>query len=206
MFYRNIGHIQHSAPITVDVESGKLYVHRCLLCVFASEAKVKDGFEGNLVDFGRASDSSSSILHLTKNILSSILSILLPTSLPCSSLWMQLQVSRGDRFRMSIGSSRICVYTSGGEKGDAFLAKGESGALVPTLERTKVARPATILLAVHLAVEPWIRPGSGSSTPTTTEQLGKCDNNVLGLLPLPPCTTCCAQPLDCLRSFFYLTA
>lgn len=115
MFDRNIGHMQHSPPITIDVESGKLYVHRCLLCVFVSEAKVKDGFEGNLVDFGRASDSSSSILHLTKNIPSSILSILLPTSLPCPSLWMQLQVSREVRFRMSIGSSNLRLHLGGRE-------------------------------------------------------------------------------------------
>ena len=65
MFYRNIGHIQHSAFITVDVESGKLYVHRCLWCIFAFEAKFEDGFEGNLVDFGRASDSSS--FHTSSN-------------------------------------------------------------------------------------------------------------------------------------------
>ncbi|KAH9054792.1 hypothetical protein EDB87DRAFT_1767442 [Lactarius vividus] len=50
-FHRNIGHIQYAAPITVDVEGGTLYTSDWAVFL-ADEAKVKDGFEGNIVDLG----------------------------------------------------------------------------------------------------------------------------------------------------------
>jgi len=75
---------------------------------FASEAKVKDRFEGlgNIIDFGRAFDSS---FHTSskENYFIQHSGILLMSSLPCSSPWMQFQVSRGERLRTSIGSSNL---------------------------------------------------------------------------------------------------
>ena len=48
---RNIGHIQYAAAITADVEGGTLYTSDWG-AFLAAEAKVKDGFEGNVVDLG----------------------------------------------------------------------------------------------------------------------------------------------------------
>ncbi|KAF8463777.1 hypothetical protein DFH94DRAFT_857962 [Russula ochroleuca] len=49
--HRNIGHVQHAAAITVDVEGGTLYTSDWA-AFLAAEAKVKDKFEGNVVDLG----------------------------------------------------------------------------------------------------------------------------------------------------------
>ncbi|KAH9071484.1 hypothetical protein EDB83DRAFT_2517301 [Lactarius deliciosus] len=49
--HRNIGHVQYAAAITVDVEGGTLYTSDWA-AFLAAEAKVKDEFEGNVVDLG----------------------------------------------------------------------------------------------------------------------------------------------------------
>ncbi|KAJ3907680.1 hypothetical protein F5879DRAFT_919680 [Lentinula edodes] len=49
--YRNIGHIQYAEAISVDVEGGTRYTSDWAAFV-ADEAKVKDEFEGNVVDLG----------------------------------------------------------------------------------------------------------------------------------------------------------
>ena len=50
-FHRNIGHVQYAAAITADVEGGTLYTSDWA-AFLAAEAKVKDEFEGNVVDLG----------------------------------------------------------------------------------------------------------------------------------------------------------
>ncbi|KAG6850417.1 hypothetical protein H0H93_013642 [Arthromyces matolae] len=48
---RNIGHVEYAAPITVDVEGGTLFTSDW--AVFsAAEEKIKDNFQGNVVDLG----------------------------------------------------------------------------------------------------------------------------------------------------------
>ncbi|KAJ3892117.1 hypothetical protein GG344DRAFT_64900 [Lentinula edodes] len=49
--YRNIGHVQYAEAISVDVEGGTRYTSDWAAFV-ADEAKVKDQFEGNVVDLG----------------------------------------------------------------------------------------------------------------------------------------------------------
>ena len=49
--HRNIGYIQYAAPITVDVEGGTKYTSDWGAFLVA-EAKVRDQFEGNVVDLG----------------------------------------------------------------------------------------------------------------------------------------------------------
>ncbi|GAV99046.1 hypothetical protein LENED_000476 [Lentinula edodes] len=49
--YRNIGHVQYAEAISVDVEGGTRYTSDWAAFV-ADEAKVKDEFEGNVVDLG----------------------------------------------------------------------------------------------------------------------------------------------------------
>ncbi|KAH8977132.1 hypothetical protein EDB92DRAFT_2002107 [Lactarius akahatsu] len=49
--HRNIGYVQYAAPITVDVEGGTLYTSDWA-AFLAAEVKVKDEFEGNVVDLG----------------------------------------------------------------------------------------------------------------------------------------------------------
>ena len=49
--HRNIGHVQYAPAITVDVEGGTLYTSDWA-AFLAAEAKVKDEFEGNVVDLG----------------------------------------------------------------------------------------------------------------------------------------------------------
>ena len=50
-FHRNIGHVQYTAAITVDVEGDTRYTSDWA-AFLAAEAKVKDQFEGNVVDLG----------------------------------------------------------------------------------------------------------------------------------------------------------
>ena len=49
--HRNIGHVQHAAAISVDVEGGTHYTSDWAAFLVV-EAKVKDEFEGNVVDLG----------------------------------------------------------------------------------------------------------------------------------------------------------
>jgi len=49
--HRNIGHVQYVEAITVDVEGGALYTSDWA-AFLAAEAKVKNEFEGNVVDLG----------------------------------------------------------------------------------------------------------------------------------------------------------
>ncbi|KAI1793920.1 hypothetical protein LXA43DRAFT_182220 [Ganoderma leucocontextum] len=49
--HRNIGHVQYAAAISVDVEGGTLYTSDWA-AFLAAEAKVRDEFEGNVVDLG----------------------------------------------------------------------------------------------------------------------------------------------------------
>jgi hypothetical protein len=49
--HRNIGHVQYAAAITVDAEGGTLYTSDWA-AFLAAKAKVKDEFEGNVVDLG----------------------------------------------------------------------------------------------------------------------------------------------------------
>jgi hypothetical protein len=51
-----------------------------------------------------------------------------------------------------------------------------------TLEVTKAARPATILLIAPLAGTSWTRSGRSSSTPTSTAPPGQLENNIVGFL------------------------
>ena len=49
--HRNIGHVQYAAAITVDVEGGTLYTSDWA-AFLAAEVKVKNEFEGNVIDLG----------------------------------------------------------------------------------------------------------------------------------------------------------
>ena len=49
--HRNIGHVEYAAPITVDVEGGTLFTSDWA-AFLAAEPKVKQEFEGNIVDLG----------------------------------------------------------------------------------------------------------------------------------------------------------
>jgi len=49
--HRNVGHVQYAAAITVDVEGGTRYTSDWAAFLVA-EAKVRDEFEGNVVDLG----------------------------------------------------------------------------------------------------------------------------------------------------------
>lgn len=49
--HRNIGHVQHAEAIKVDVQGGTRYTSDWGVFL-ANEAKVKDHFEGNVVDIG----------------------------------------------------------------------------------------------------------------------------------------------------------
>ena len=49
--HRNIGYVQYAAAISVDVEGGTLYTSDWA-AFLAAEAKVRDEFEGNVVDLG----------------------------------------------------------------------------------------------------------------------------------------------------------
>jgi len=49
--HRNIGHVQYAAAISVDVEGGTLYTSDWP-AFLAAGAKVRDEFEGNVVDLG----------------------------------------------------------------------------------------------------------------------------------------------------------
>ena len=51
-----------------------------------------------------------------------------------------------------------------------------------TLEITKAARPATMLLIAPLADTSWTRSGRSSSTPTSTAPAGQLENNTVGFL------------------------
>lgn len=53
--HRNIGHVQYAAAISVDVEGGTLYTSDWA-AFLAAEAKVRDEFEGNVVDLGSKYD------------------------------------------------------------------------------------------------------------------------------------------------------
>jgi hypothetical protein len=66
-FHRNIGHVRYAAAITADVEGGTLYTSNWA-AFLAAEAKVKDEFEGNVVDLG-AFRSFSYLPRLTKTTL-----------------------------------------------------------------------------------------------------------------------------------------
>ncbi|KAG8740970.1 hypothetical protein FRC10_003508 [Ceratobasidium sp. 414] len=58
--HRTIGHVQYAAPITVDIEGGTQYTSDWGAFLVA-EAKVRDQFEGNVVDLG----SKHSVQDLT---------------------------------------------------------------------------------------------------------------------------------------------
>jgi hypothetical protein len=49
--HRNIGHVEYAAAISVDVEGGTLYTSDWA-SFLAAEAKVRDEFEGNVIDLG----------------------------------------------------------------------------------------------------------------------------------------------------------
>jgi hypothetical protein len=49
--HRNIGHVQYAAAISVDVKGGTLYTSDWA-AFLAAEAKVRDEFEGNVIDLG----------------------------------------------------------------------------------------------------------------------------------------------------------
>jgi hypothetical protein len=64
---RDIGYVQHAEAIRVDVEGGTRYTSDWG-AFLATEAKVKDHFEGNVVDLG-AFRSFSYLPRLTKTTL-----------------------------------------------------------------------------------------------------------------------------------------
>jgi hypothetical protein len=49
--HRNVGHVRYAATISVDVEDGALYTSDWA-AFLAAEAKVRNEFEGNVVDLG----------------------------------------------------------------------------------------------------------------------------------------------------------
>lgn len=49
--HRNIGHVHYAAAISVDIEGGTLYTSDWV-AFLAAEAKVRDEFEGNVVELG----------------------------------------------------------------------------------------------------------------------------------------------------------
>jgi hypothetical protein len=65
--HRDIGYVQHAEAIKVDVEGGTRYTSDWG-AFLAAEAKVKDRFEGNVVDLG-AFRSFSYLPRLTKTTL-----------------------------------------------------------------------------------------------------------------------------------------
>jgi hypothetical protein len=65
--YHDIGYVQHAEAIKVDVEGGTRYTSDWG-AFLAAEAKVKDQFEGNVVDLG-AFRSFSYLPRLTKTTL-----------------------------------------------------------------------------------------------------------------------------------------
>ena len=66
--HRNIEHIQYAAAISVDVEGGTLYILGWA-AFLAAEAKVRDGFESNVVDLGAFRLIFSHLPRLTKATL-----------------------------------------------------------------------------------------------------------------------------------------
>ena len=66
MLHRNIGYVQYAEAITVDVEGGTRYTSDWAVFL-AAEAKVRDEFEGNVVDLG-AFQSFSYLPRLAKTI------------------------------------------------------------------------------------------------------------------------------------------
>jgi len=97
--HRNIGHVQYAAAISVDVEGGTLYTSDWA-AFLAAEAKVKDEFEGNVVDLGAFRLLFSYLPRLTKTTLFRIqVFSSRPYRYVLSSRWWSdhVQVSRGEK-------------------------------------------------------------------------------------------------------------
>ena len=101
--HRNIGHVQYAAAISVDVEGGTLYTSDWA-AFLAAEGKVKDEFEGNVVDLGTfrlifLAFTSSNEINLIQDP-----SILLKTLQLCSLLWVVVRPRSSFPRRESSGS------------------------------------------------------------------------------------------------------
>jgi len=86
-FDRNIGHVQYAAAIMVDVEGGTQYTSDWAVFL-AAEAKVRDEFEGNVVDLGLFRLIFLIFTSSNENNLFQDLSILLKNLRRCSILWV----------------------------------------------------------------------------------------------------------------------
>ena len=84
-FHRNIGYVQYAAAITVDVEGGTPYTSDWA-AFLAAEAKVKDKFEGNVVDLAAFRLILLVSTSSNENNLIQDLSILLQNFRRCSIL------------------------------------------------------------------------------------------------------------------------
>lgn len=83
--HRNIGHVQYAAAVTVDVEGGTWYTSDWA-AFLADEAKVKDEFEGNVIDLGALQPIILISTSSNENNLIQDLSILLQNFRTCSTL------------------------------------------------------------------------------------------------------------------------
>ena len=102
-FGRNIGHVQYAAAITVDVEGGTLYTSDWA-AFLAAEAKVKDEFEGNVVDLGAFRLFFLIFTSSNENNLIQGPSILLKNLQRCSVLWVMVRPRSSFPWRESSGS------------------------------------------------------------------------------------------------------
>jgi hypothetical protein len=100
--HRNIGHVQYAAAITVD-EGGTPYTSDWA-AFLAAEAKVKDQFEGNVVDLGAFRLIFLAFTSSDENNLIQDLSILLKTSQICSLLSVVVRPRSSFPRRESSGS------------------------------------------------------------------------------------------------------
>ncbi|KAH7876924.1 uncharacterized protein C8R40DRAFT_1159842 [Lentinula edodes] len=154
--YRNIGHVQYAEAISVDVEGGTRYTLDWAAFV-ADEAKVKDEFEGNVVDLG-SKYSPYVLTHMfnppgggsttfkfpydrklriegcaTKEDLSH------PEELDSEGQHCLMVGKNGNTTDLTIGryanqagieSIELGIYNSGDRFAEPFSAKGDSGSLV----------------------------------------------------------------------------
>ncbi|KAF9060746.1 hypothetical protein BDP27DRAFT_1491913 [Rhodocollybia butyracea] len=144
--HRNIGHIQYAEAILVDAEGGTLYTSDWA-AFLAAEPKVRDEFEGYIVDL-RFKYKPYDLMRM-----------LYPGGVPATfkyPTWGKLQIegcatkedlfypaglnSEGQRCLMvgkdgntmtsPIESIELGIYNSGDKTFEVFLAKGDSGSLV----------------------------------------------------------------------------
>ncbi|KAI0765460.1 hypothetical protein C8Q74DRAFT_1205077 [Fomes fomentarius] len=150
--FRDIGHVQYAPAITVDEEGGTLYTSDWA-AFLAAEAKVKDTFEGNVVDLG-SKYSPQDLTDMfypvgggpttfkfpeerklrivgcaTKEDLAS------PTEFDserqrCLIVGRYAGLVSFAENEVGIESVELAIYNSGHKSAEVFSAKGDSGSLV----------------------------------------------------------------------------